>query len=555
MISGKQFKQLYPKKFIALSSVNPFKQPIEFISLNDLADNLIKNWNSMLYYVDVTIPDDCDVMISPKNEFSSTNAILSEITNLTDNECWHDEEFCKKVIVKYHYILKYVKCQTSEICKMAVDFYADNFEFVNDKTYDLCLKAVKGNGLMLQFIENQTYELCMEAVRNNGYALKYVKLDQTEELCIEAVNNYPDALQFVKIQTPEICNVAVKKDSRSIKYVKEQTDELCWIALKNNAYSFNEIINPTNEMFEYTVEYDPSLYMRLENPSDDLLLLALKHSTWLLLWDDIRDKMTFDMYKQAVKYNGLILEYVENPTFEMCRDAVTNHCLSLKFIKDKTIYISLYDSAFKLFENKYHDLFLLLNKLKVSENKNIKWINENYSKENMSELSKLYFNIQQNVIWGFKDHVDTYSELFDKYGVDHYKVGVYKGDNRERYYQFCVSDGDFEIIGNHRILLYAIVQSNAEYIFEFIMGNYTKLINEPLAMESALDMYCTIQDLLYEIRTGHNGRIGKTTIIHEWNPDYSNSRYKLPDWLEGGLNDMNKDKEEFDKEENDKNKE
>lgn len=545
MISGKQFKKLHPEKFIALSSEKQFKQPIEIIPLNELADNLIRKYKSMLYYANVTISDDSDIIIGPKNDISSSNVILSEIKELTEHELWYDEDFCKKVLVKYHYILKYVKCQTPEICKLAVDFFADNFQFVHDKTYDLCLIAVKNNGLMLQFIDNQTYELCLEAVKNNGWALQYVKLDQTDELCLEAVKSKSETLQFVQNQTHEICKVAIENNARAIKHVKEQTDELCWIALKKDAYSYHEIKNPTNDMLKYGVEHCPLILRRLENSSDELLLLALRHSTWPLMWDDIRARMTFDMYKQAVKYNGLVLEYVDNPTFEMCHDAVVENSISLKFIKDKTVYNELYDLAFKLYENKYHAIFNLIEQLKITDNQNIKWIEENYSKEKRLVMATLYFNIFRDVIWGFGEHLDFYNELFEKYGVDHYK-------GKNNYYQSCLSYGDSEIIANHRILLYAIVHSNVEYIFEFMMGNFTRLINQPLDMHSTYKMNHAIYDLMYEIKYGNDHKIGKVIMIHEWNPDYSDSRYKLPEWLEGVINN-NKNKEDNNEIENEEN--
>lgn len=537
MLSGKKFKELHPYQFIALTDKKPFQQPIHFISLNDLADNLIMEYKSMLYYADVIIPDECDIIIDPNNKFSSSNIILSEIKELVNHELWFNEDFCKKVVVKYHYILKFVKCQNYEICKLAVDFFSDNFQYVRDKTYDLCLTAVKENGLMLQYIENQTYELCLYAVRNNGFALQYVKFDQTEELCVEAVKSRGDSLQYVKNQTFDMCKIAIEKYPRSFEYIKDQTDELCWVALKNNPYVYTYIKNPSTDMLNYAVEYCPILFRRLENPSNELLLLALRQSTWILIWDDIRSRMTFEMYQQAVKSNGLVLEYVENPTYQMCHDAVTNHCLSLKFIKDKTIYDKLYDMSFNLFENKYHDVFQLIEHLEKPENRNIKWIEEHYSKEKLVELTQLYFNLLQNIIWGFKEKLDTYKELFDKYNVDHYK-------GNERYYQTCVSDGEFEIIGNHHKLLYAIVHSNPDYIFEFIMGNFTKLIEKPLDIDVSYDTNHDIKELMYKIKYGDDGRIGKVTIINEWNPDYSDSRYQLPDWLNSAMDDMKAEKEE-----------
>jgi hypothetical protein len=92
--------------------------------------------------------------------------------------------------------LEYVKEQTPELCLEAVRQDGVVLRHVKAQTPEVCLEAVRQNGLALEHVEVQTPEICREAVRQSSYALRDVK-EQTREICMLAVAKDFFSLAFV----------------------------------------------------------------------------------------------------------------------------------------------------------------------------------------------------------------------------------------------------------------------------------------------------------------------------------------------------------------------
>lgn len=104
-----------------------------FIRENKLIDYLNYKYTIADYFSIITIPEDAIVIING-DIHTSDKVNMGKIKKLNKLELFNDEEFCKKVVVKYKFALKYVKNKTPEICKMALEYDGTNIKFVKNPT-------------------------------------------------------------------------------------------------------------------------------------------------------------------------------------------------------------------------------------------------------------------------------------------------------------------------------------------------------------------------------------------------------------------------------------
>jgi hypothetical protein len=155
-----------------------------------------------------------------------------------------------------------------------------------DKTIEFCLVAVKQNGLAIKFIQNQTPEVCEAAVNQNPLALQFIE-NQTDELCMMAVKKNGLSLQFVEIMKAEIAYTAVKQNYDAMKY----------------AYIFRPaFIGSIIPIFGMALEFVPKQYQKKQ------------------------------MCLEAVKNNGMALEFVHQKTPEIIAEALKSNPDADKFI-------------------------------------------------------------------------------------------------------------------------------------------------------------------------------------------------------------------------------
>jgi len=219
---------------------------------------------------------------------------------------------------------------------------------VIDRTEELCNIAIENNGLALQFVENSTYEMCKKAVLSNGLALEFVKDEfKTQELYYLAINNDCDALKFVEDQTEELCIFSVKINGSALRYVKNQTQQICDVAssniehnvgvlelMKDEFKTYNNCkILLTNSLCNSIKDVPPALI------TYELCLLAVKNSHHDLKYVP-QEYKTEIICLNAVKGYWSALEHIENQTEEMCLIALSggrNRCWqSLQFMHEQT---------------------------------------------------------------------------------------------------------------------------------------------------------------------------------------------------------------------------
>lgn len=168
------------------------------------------------------------------------------------------------------------------------------------------LRAVKYDGTAIKYMD-ETIELALAAVQQNGLAIKFVK-NQTKEVCEAAVNQNPFALQFIENQTNEICMMAVKKNGLVLQYVEVMAYDIAYAAVKQNsdamkhAYVFSpSFIDSVLPDFGMALEFVPGEYQK-------------KH-----------------MCLNAVKNNGMALEFVHDKTPEIIEEALKSNPEAVKF--------------------------------------------------------------------------------------------------------------------------------------------------------------------------------------------------------------------------------
>jgi len=473
MFLSRDFLETYHnKKFIVLNAQNNkyiqglnFEEDgINFIDSDYLSDNLYDDTKPYMFYHEVSIPDDALICRVNENKFNSDKLILSEARKISEHELWSDEIFCLKVVSKYKGSLRYVRTQTWMVCYLAVALDGDSLKYVRDQDYDICLEAVK----------------------NNGMALSYVTIDQTDKICYEAVKNNPGALYYVKNQTPELCLMAVEKSGWLLKVVKNQSEEICLVAINNLVNAYYDVQVKTGVIIREAVKKSGTIIMSIDFPSSELILLAVKTFPYFLGFTKFTKQITDlpNLYPEMVKINGLCLEYIENPTHQLCLDAVAQNGFALYYVKDKSKYDKLYNVGFRQISKKYEELYKLIEILRNPRKRDHYYLEKNYTKEQLVKFRKQYNKLYEMIYF----RLDGYDEIKDI--LKEYDMGY----NDKRSFDLCMRFD--ELADNHNNLLISIILSDIDYVYEYMVGDFKILLTQPLNIK---EVDFNLHDFLCEL--------------------------------------------------------
>jgi hypothetical protein len=150
-------------------------------------------------------------------------------------------------------------------------------------------KLLEHDGMFLSFIAKHTYKRCLIAVKNNGLAIQYAK----------------------RI-SKQIMREAITENSIAIKYLNPKTTPLNMylLAVERNAIAINCI------------------------PNEDVILELLRHDPHLI--KDIR-RPSIRMVTEAVARDGMLLQYINNPSVQTCMIAVEENPNAKIFVPDNMI--------------------------------------------------------------------------------------------------------------------------------------------------------------------------------------------------------------------------
>ena len=307
--------------------------------------------------------------------------ILQFISNQTDELC---EIACKININSYKYIknksyeldkkllningliLQFISNQTDELCEIACKNNINAYQYIKNKSYELDKKLLNINGLILQFISNQTDEICEISCVNNINAYQYIKKyteklinfinsisvescekiissdglllqfidNQTDELCVIACSNNLNAYQYIKNKSYKLDKKLLLIDGRILQFIDNQTDELCEIACKDNIYAYQYIKNKTIDLDNKLLKIDLKILQIIDNK------IFESYMNFINCKDIIQHKDFINKYyeldKKILNIDGLLINYIDALTDELCEIAIKNNINAYKYIKNKT---------------------------------------------------------------------------------------------------------------------------------------------------------------------------------------------------------------------------
>lgn len=269
-------------------------------------------------------------------------------------------EICLEAVNRDWRELQYVQNQTPEICLAAIRKHSRAFVYVKNPTYEMFLAAtdprpdldtllsmdrqtpefqlevVSKMGWVLQYIKTQTPELCMAAVKNHWYNLKYAK-QQTPEMCMIAINQDAEAIRYVEDRTYDLLSAALRKNGYVLQYIREQTPELCMIAVCNHPIALEFVENQTPEICMTAVQHFGSSlkYVRIKTP--ELIRAAILQDP--LATNYSHDTIPEDLELDTVKRNGLALESIHSPCFEVAFAAVMQNPKAVRYISNRDMLV------------------------------------------------------------------------------------------------------------------------------------------------------------------------------------------------------------------------
>ncbi|EMH2709993.1 hypothetical protein SI855_002744 [Clostridioides difficile] len=175
--------------------------------------------------------------------------------------------------------------------------------------YEFDLAMVKEDGVYMMNVEKQSYEMCIEGVRSNKKAILYIRWNE---------------LNLTKEQKKEIYLEVIENKKQSLDYINELTGELCFNAVKQDGgvLLLLYIMNAKKQNYE----------MCLESVKDD------KEALLYIRWDELNltNEQKNNIYLEAVRNDGLALEYIKEQTEEICIEAIRQTNQAILFVKNMT---------------------------------------------------------------------------------------------------------------------------------------------------------------------------------------------------------------------------
>lgn len=277
------------------------------------------------------------------------------------------EDIAETILEKNGLLLEHIQMKTQHMCNIALENNIEAYRFVpfTYKDYQMSVKAVTHNIKLLEFVPPylMSNELCLPLLRKDPYLIRHIQ-KPTDEMYLECSKTQPgliskikntslitdiDPLEIIRVnpkhihnienptyemyyvavkkegklinivpehfQDEAMCSVAVKNDPTALKLIKKQNESICIIALKANIHTFEYVIDKTNKIFEYVLKIKPSF---IKDAQD-----MIKDATFL-----------DNMITMCLNVNGLLLQYIKEPTYDHCCCAVKQNYKALQHVPE-----------------------------------------------------------------------------------------------------------------------------------------------------------------------------------------------------------------------------
>jgi hypothetical protein len=272
------------------------------------------------------------IFISKTNDSQMFNVVYEYdndyLININDLNNWKPihigNVYCDmKALSEYTDIMKCI----------SIYLYRDIYNFdthLNTLIYEeTCINAIKRNTYIYKYIMNKTFKICVECVKLDGMLLKYVNKEllnfadeDMSQIYMEAVKNNGNALQYVMNQNEEICMEAINKNIYAFRYIKNKTFN---ILMKIIDIDSKLLIDSRNIFNIYKKDFNEDEIKLLNDKIENAMIRKLPEQLELIV--EIKNK-TFDMVKEAIRKNGMILTLFKIDDlikeFELTNDEIFN---------------------------------------------------------------------------------------------------------------------------------------------------------------------------------------------------------------------------------------
>jgi hypothetical protein len=318
---------------------------IKFHEFENIFEQLSTMYNAV-YIRHVIIPDDANV-VQKNDHFLADKIILSGRQLLSKIEILSNPDIYLKQLLKYPKIAKYVKNIPEDLGLELVTKDPSLIESIDNPTEEMCIRAVSKTPYYITKIKNRSMNIYKALIKNNAHAITYITpLPQNEML--ELIDYNPEILrsinssdndtkeislsknglylQYILCKTKSMCEIAFLNNPNAIKFMPNnlKTYDMCLNAVMFNIDLFNEVPQEfmDNDLCLYVLTKDPQLISKIKEPTDLMYLECSKTNPSLL--GKIKDSSLIkDMGPlEIIKVNPNHIKNVDNPTYEMCFEAV-----------------------------------------------------------------------------------------------------------------------------------------------------------------------------------------------------------------------------------------
>lgn len=235
------------------------------------------------------------------------------------------EEMCENIVFSAPYTIKWCNIITNNMIEMIIDKHPGllNTINMNEITMEQQFMILKTNSSLFEKISDPSNNIILFVLSINGLLLKHI-LFQTQEIVMTALYNNLNAIMFAKYQNTMIRDYVINKNCLLFPHITDNllTSKICAMGVQQNCHllEFVPMDLQTEVMCLQAVNSNMSCirHIKISTPAIDIIM---------------------------VKYNGLMLEYINDKNYELCLYAVMNNGNALKFVPSELITYDLCKQA------------------------------------------------------------------------------------------------------------------------------------------------------------------------------------------------------------------
>lgn len=337
---------LFPNDELINIALNNNGLALEFIDRKtfQMIDIAIKNNPLSIKFVDLDnislFNDDNDIRSSMINYAIETNPNTVEFIN----EKFISESQKEYILNKNPSLAIYFDNIQDELCITLLTKDIKHISLIKYPSLNTLLYIAENNPLYLTKLYDSKYllwkwDICIALVSKNWECIKYIPYEMfinyqlpypnpTYEIQLAAVKNSYQALYFIpsNCQTHELKQIALQNNGYAIQFIKEPSKDEIIQAVTQNGLAIKYVY----DLLYGQIPNDNNVYVdKFLNiiPFDDDYTKKIAYQA------SIRSQLNMDeLYKLAVKQNGLALEFIKNQTNEIITLALEQNLKALEYV-------------------------------------------------------------------------------------------------------------------------------------------------------------------------------------------------------------------------------